>query len=333
VRADRLVAIVLLLQTRGQLTAAQLAELLETSERTVRRDLEALCMAGVPLYSQRGRGGGWALWRGHRLDLTGFTAGEAEALFLVAGASGSRGSATPALASALRKVLAALPEPLRQHATVATGATVVDESSWGRPVAEDPVHLDALRAAVLRRRQVDLAYQRPGQAPSWRRVEPYGLVAKRGVWYLLAGTARGRRTYRVSRVSAVDVAEEEVTLPEGFDLGAEWVAAEREFLDGMQKVDLEVEVADAAVFAFTASLRGWASVEEAPGAPAGWRRFRASVPALRAAAVHLAGFGAQVSVRWPEELREELAELGRQLVAVHGPPATAPPEAQAMAKR
>src|SRR5579875_2743418 len=104
VRADRLVAIVLLLQAHGQLTAGQLAELLETSERTVRRDLEALGMAGVPVYSQRGRGGGWALLNGHRLDLTGFTEEEARALFVVAGTgSAARGGREPALHSALRK--------------------------------------------------------------------------------------------------------------------------------------------------------------------------------------------------------------------------------------
>jgi predicted DNA-binding transcriptional regulator YafY len=89
VRADRLVAIILLLQTRGQLTAGELAELLDTSERTVRRDLDALLTAGVPLYSQRGRGGGWALLGGHRLNLTGFTVEEAQALFLVAGTGSS----------------------------------------------------------------------------------------------------------------------------------------------------------------------------------------------------------------------------------------------------
>lgn len=152
--ADRLVAVLLMLQVHGQLTVAELAQRLETSERTTRRDLEALCMAGVPLYAQRGRGGGWALLGGCRIDLTGLTAEEARALFLATG-PGSATALGPgvgeALAAARRKVLAALPEPLRAQVEVAGAALLIDQSRWGvaaelvgDPSAADP-RLGALR--------------------------------------------------------------------------------------------------------------------------------------------------------------------------------------------
>ena len=318
VRADRLVAIVLLLQVHGQLTAGQLAELLETSERTIRRDLEALSAAGVPVYAQRGRGGGWALLGGHRLDLTGFTTEEAQALFLVAGARGAGAQDTPGLRSALRKVFTALPEPLRAHAAAASDSTVVDSARWGRSPVEDPPHLDELRRAVLARMQVDIDYAKPGQAPTRRRVHPYGLVAKSGVWYLLAGTADGRRTFRVSRIDAVVRTEEPFDLPPGFDLAGEWDTVQREFTARMQVTEVTLDVAEGAVLGLTAAFGGWTSVAEQPGASDGWRRVVLGVPHWRAAVGELARFGADVRVHAPAELRQELARIGAGLVAAHG---------------
>lgn len=324
VRADRLVAIVLLLQTHGQLTAAQLAGYLETSERTVRRDLDALLLAGVPLYSQRGRGGGWALAGGHRLNLTGFTVEEARALFLIAGTQRAPAGTESGLRSALRKILVALPEPLRAQAEAATRSTVVDPGGWGRRGGEEPPFLDRLREAVLARVQLDLGYAKPGREAATRRVHPYGLVAKGGVWYLLAGTAQGRRTFRVSRVTSVSPTGEPADLPEGFDLGAEWEDAEADFAARLRVVEVTVEVAEEAVLPLSATFGGWAGLHEAgePPPDAGWRRFRLAVPHLRAAAVNLAAFGADVRVIEPDALRVELARIGEALVAANGPAAS-----------
>lgn len=323
-RADRLVAILLLLQARGQLTVAQLAELLETSERTVRRDLDALCVAGVPLYSQRGRGGGWALLGRHRIDLTGFTAEEARALFLVAGSQPRGGDRVePILRSALRKVLAALPEPLRTQAETATRSAVVDPVSWGRSAAEEPPFLDAVRTAVLDRVQVDLDYEKPGSAPARRRVHPFGLVAKGGVWYLLAGTDAGRRTFRLSRVRGLEVTDEPADVPDGLDLAREWANAQDDFRARAMAsgVAVDVEVADGAVLWLTSSLDRWATVEEdgrPPGQP-GWRRFTLTVPHVRAAASVLASLGADVRVLSPKAVRAELARIGRGLAEANAP--------------
>src|SRR5829696_731140 len=128
-RADRLVATLLVLQSKGRVTAAELADELEVSVKTARRDLEALAIAGIPVYSQAGKGGGWQLLGGARTDLSGLTAAEARTLFMVAGPSAA---ATPQVKAALRKLVRALPEPFRAEAEAAASAIVLDPSSWDR---------------------------------------------------------------------------------------------------------------------------------------------------------------------------------------------------------
>src|SRR4051812_16037084 len=177
VRADRLVAILLMLQSRGQVTAAEVAAELEISERTARRDLDALGMAGLPIYSRQGRNGGWQLVGGGRTDLSGLSAAEARALFLVAGPSSS--SATPELRAALRKLVRALPESFRTRAEAAASAVVVDPTGWDQ--ADDPrrhpAHLDAVQHAVVEGEQVRLGYIARDRAASARVVHPLGLAA------------------------------------------------------------------------------------------------------------------------------------------------------------
>ena len=144
-RADRLVATLLILQARGRVTAAELADELEISERTARRDLEALAMAGIPVYSQAGRNGGWSLVGGARTDLSGLTEDEARTLFLVAGPSAA---ITPEAKAALRKLVHALPETFRADAEAAASAVVLDAARWGATVPVAPRHLDVLQRAV-----------------------------------------------------------------------------------------------------------------------------------------------------------------------------------------
>src|SRR5207342_1580239 len=157
VRADRLVAILLMLQSRGQVTAAEVADELEISERTARRDLEALGMAGLPIYSQQGRNGGWRLLGGGRTDLSGLNAAEARALFLVAGPASA---ATPEVRAALRKLVRALPEPFRDAAEAASSPVVVDPAGWDQLVRTraPPPFLDAVQEAVVAGEQVGLGY-------------------------------------------------------------------------------------------------------------------------------------------------------------------------------
>ncbi|MEV4345277.1 WYL domain-containing protein [Actinoplanes sp. NPDC049596] len=216
-------AILLLLQRRERVTAAEVAHELEISERTARRDLDALGMAGVPVYSVQGRGGGWRLVGGARTDLSGLTAGEARALFLVAGPASS---VTPAGRTALRKLVHALPEPFRVQAERAASSLVMDPRRWGssRTGPRPPRLLDELQDAVIRGVQVRLGYVDREGAETERTIHPLGIVAKGPSWYLVAGTATGRRSFRIDRVSSVDPTADPVHRPEDFDLAESWHA-------------------------------------------------------------------------------------------------------------
>ena len=346
-----MVAVVLLLQARGRMTVPELATHLEASERTVRRDLEALSLAGVPVYSLRGRGGGWQLLGGHRIDLSGLTADEAQALLLATGpemATLGPGIAR-GLAAARRKVLAALPEVLRAQVEAATRTVLVDPSRWGPPEgrrtggeaggsagppeygqavgpasrheAGEERHLDALRGAVGAGRQVDVEYEPPGRPPSTRRLHPHGLVCKRGVWYLLATSTAGLRTYRVSRVRSVLVTEEPVSRPPDFDLARAWAEVQRGITDRTPApVAVEADVAPVAMRRLRATVGSWWPVEEHGAGEHGAVRVRMRFPSAAAAAAELAGFGGFVAVREPDAVRAELAAIGEGLLAAYGRP-------------
>ena len=320
VRADRLVAALLVLQARGRVTAAELAEELEISERTARRDLEALAMAGIPVYSQRGRGGGWALLGGGRTDLSGLTAAEAETLFLVAGPA-SR--ATPLVKGALRKLVRALPDPMRANAEAAAAAVVLDPSSWDRNEMPPPPHLASLQRAVVDGVQVELGYVARDRAETTRRVHPLGLVAKSSVWYLIAGTDAGQRTFRVNRVRSVTPTEHPVERPPGFDLAETW----KSIVDTIDEQRAPLRVRGRADRRIAGPLRGafGTRLSELPS-PADLPPDRMLVEirahSAESAAGELARFGALVEVLEPAAVRTELARIGRELLAAYESEAT-----------
>lgn len=331
VRADRLVAILLMMQVHGRLTAVELAERLETSVRTIRRDLDALCMAGVPLYSQRGRGGGWTLLGGHRIDLTGLTADEAQALFVVTG-PGSATALGPGvgqgLAAARRKVLAALPETLRAQVQAAGEAVLIDQSRWGRSAAEDAVagspatddpHLRTLRAAVLEGVQVVVNYEPPGRPAEDRRLQPHGLVCKQGVWYLIATAPAGLRTYRLSRIHSVIVTDEPVERPAGFDLVEAWADVQRRLSARVPTaIAVQMAVVPAGMRRLRAMVGAWWPVEETGTAEDGRAQVTVGFPSIAVAASELVALGDHAEIISPQEVRAALAERGRRLAARYG---------------
>jgi predicted DNA-binding transcriptional regulator YafY len=222
-KSSRLLEMLLLLQTRGSVTAAELAERLEVSPRTVYRDVEALSSAGVPVYAERGRGGGIRLLAGFRTDVTGLTHDEARALFVLTtgGAQADLGLAAP-LRSAISKVLQAVPSPFQPTATAASQRILVDPVGWMRQ-ADALGELGTLQSAVFSGRRVLLRYRSSGQQRSSERVvDPYGLVCKSGVWYLVADSAREPRLFRVSRVEAAFVADEPAIRRDGVGLADLW---------------------------------------------------------------------------------------------------------------
>src|SRR5947207_4639113 len=218
-RADRLVAALLLIQARGRVTAADLAAKLEVSLATARRDLEALSAAGIPVYPQPGRGGGWSLVGGARTDLTGLSAPEARSLFLLLGPAAA-GSADAK--AALRKLLRALPQTFRADAEAAAGAMMVDPTRWGERGRHRPELVDLLQAAVIGRRKVRLTYAANAAQRTERTVDPWGLVDKDDIWYLIAGTERGQRTFRVDRIVAAEPTDRPAERPDDFTLTGAW---------------------------------------------------------------------------------------------------------------
>ncbi|GAY09118.1 YafY family protein [Pseudonocardia sp. N23] len=312
-RADRLVATLLLMQARGRVTAAQLAEELDISVATARRDLEALSSAGVPVYPQPGRGGGWSLVGGARTDLTGLTAGEATALFALAGPGAA---VAPAARSALRKLVQALPHTFRADAEAAAESVVVDPARWGRDDRNRPAMVDTLQDAVVRRRRVRLGYADRQGRRSDRPVDPWGLVDKDGDWYLVAGTPKGRRTFRVDRVVAAEVTDEPAERPSDLDLSREWEQVVGEMERRRSLVEAVVLLPQRHVHVLRHQFgRHCATLGLEDD---GRARVRIAAPMALSIAENLAGWGAGVEVLGPDSVRAELARIGAELVAAHG---------------
>jgi predicted DNA-binding transcriptional regulator YafY len=314
-RADRLVAILLLLQRRGQVTAAEVADELEVSERTARRDLEALGMAGLPIYSRQGRHGGWQLAGGGRSDLSGLSAAEARALFLVAGPAST---ITPEVKTALRKLVRAIPEPFRTDAEAAATAVVVDPAGWDRPARTTPIpeHLEAVQRAVIEGEQISLDYVARDRARTSRLVHPLGLAAKGAVWYLVAGTDAGLRTFRVDRMVAVASTGQRVVRPEGFDLAEAWRLISTEVEERRAPFRATVLATPPAV----AQCRWVLGTRVRIGPPSTDGRIELEIRghSFRSLAGELAGFGPELEIVDPPEVREHLARIGSELTASYG---------------
>src|SRR5581483_6132221 len=247
---------------------------------------------------------------GARTDLTGLTAAEARALFLVAGPSAA---ATPQMRAALRKLVRALPEPFREKAEAASSAVVVDPAEWGRPrwEAPSPPHLEALQLAVVDGRQVVLGYVSREREATTRVVHPLGLATKRSVWYLVANTDAGLRTFRVDRVTAVEPTTAVVERPDGFDLAEAW----RLIIDEVEQRRNATRARAYASPSIVPMLRmvfgpririGSAGADGRPEVDVGGHN-----PISLAA--ELAGFGGALEIIDPPEIRERLATIGAEL--------------------
>lgn len=305
-------AILLLLQQREQVTAADVALELEVSERTARRDLDALASAGVPVYSVQGRGGGWRLLGGARTDLSGLTASEARALFLV---TGPASTATPAVKAALRKLVRALPEPFREQAEAAATSVVVDPRRWGSSQVEHrpPRFLDELQEAVIRGVQVRLGYVDRTGSETERTVHPLGIVAKGPTWYLVSDTDAGRRTFRIDRVSSIELTADRARRPEGFDLAESW----REIADEVdrKRTPLEVQAVCAPDGIRLLRMMLGGRLHVGGSSPDGRIEIVIRGHSEYAIAGELAGLIEWLEITGPQGVRDHLASIGSALVA------------------
>ncbi|MFI5739263.1 helix-turn-helix transcriptional regulator [Streptomyces anulatus] len=320
-RADRLVSLVLLLRQRGRLTADTLARELEVSTRTVLRDIEALSAAGVPVYAERGRYGGFALLPGFRTELTGLN--HDETLALLAAGSG-RGEQVfglgPALASAMRKVVDALPESHQAAASDAAQRFLVDPETdlLSRRAVVDQVPgttMVEVRRAVLSGRKLRIHYAATDQAPRWRTVDPIGLVTVRDRGYLLATRSGADRTYRLSRVLAAEELPEPAQRPNRVDLDRIWRDRSARFLSGGDHVTALVRVDPVRREELLGTVL--AVRAEDPDTD-GWPRLEVTFQDARHAEWALWRLGTDAEALAPDSLRSALRERAAALAARYG---------------
>jgi predicted DNA-binding transcriptional regulator YafY len=314
-RASRLVSLLLLLQTRGQLTAAELAGHLDVSERTIQRDAEALAEAGVPIEALRGPAGGYRLAGGYRTRLTGLTTEEAEALFVGPAAELGLGQV---FADARLKVLAALPPELQERAERSARLFHLDTRGWFRGEDKTP-HLPTLASAVWRRRRLAARYREGAKVVS-RTLDPLGLVLKAGAWYLVAHRSAGMRVYRVSRFVSVRIREDGFERPPDFELASFWAEWSTRFERGLPKFDVDLRIPRAALRYLRPLVH-----PDARAAVDGVRRdpprelIELTVPFenLDFAYRELLTFGSDLEVLGPPELRERMLHAAEEVVALY----------------
>ncbi|MER7175496.1 helix-turn-helix transcriptional regulator [Streptomyces mesophilus] len=321
-RADRLVSLVLLLRQQGRMSAAALAEELEVSTRTVLRDMEALSAAGVPVYAERGRHGGFALLPGFRTELTGLNPDEALALLVAGSRRGAQAFGLgSALASAMLKVVDALPASYRDTASGVAERLLIDPETdlLSRRRVDDEVP-DAVAAEVLRAvlsgHRLRIRYEAADQEPVWRTVDPIGLVTIRDRGYLLAARSGEDRTYRLSRILAAEGVDEPASRPDRVDLDRAWQERSTRFRAGGDQVTVRVRVDPAR----REELVGTAvAVLGEEGGADGWLRLDVSFQDARHAQWALWQLGTQAEALSPQWLRDRLQERAAELASRYAP--------------
>lgn len=320
-RADRLLSILLLLQANRRITAQKLAARLEVSERTIYRDLEALSVAGVPVYAERGPGGGCALLGEYRTSLTGLNEADVRALLL-------SGVPRPladlgldrALEAAMLKLVVALPSARRPDAERARQRLHLDAAAWNNPGTEDVPHLRALQEAVWQERKVRLTYRRNDQMVVERLVNPLGLVAKTSIWYLVGMVEDGIRAYRVSRVQSASLTDEPFERPAGFDLAAYWADWCAQFRASLSHYPVTLRIAPDGIpilpQIFGERTRALIARANPPDAE-GWITLCLTFETIDVACSVVLGLGTLVEVLEPPELRERVVAQAASVVAFY----------------
>ncbi|MCW5745922.1 MAG: YafY family transcriptional regulator [Alphaproteobacteria bacterium] len=318
-RASRLLSILMLLQTRGRMTAPALAAEVEVSIRTVYRDIDQLSAAGVPVYAERGRDGGFALLDGWRTRLTGLTAPEAQALFMAGlpGPAAELGLGDVMQAAQL-KLLAALPAEWQADAQRVSSRFHLDPVGWFNS-ATPANHLPAIAEAVWTERRIKVRYE------SWkdvrdRELEPLGLVLKAGTWYLVATSDGKLRTFRLSSIQKLTVLEARFRRPADFDLGRYWVQSAQRFESGIYRDSAVLRVSPQGMkllLRMNPAVAAAATHSAEPPDAQGWVRVVIPIESIDYAAHDLLKLRAEAEVLAPPTLRERLAGTAQRLAALY----------------
>lgn len=317
-KADRLLSILLLLQNKGKLTARELADELEVSERTILRDMEALSIAGVPVYAERGHQGGWVLAEGYRTNLTGMKAQEIASLLTASHPSlladlGMKGHYD----AAFQKLLASSPSSIRKDAELIRSRIHIDGAGW-HDVQEAFPALAAVQEAVWAERKLRIDYSR-GQETVTRLLHPLGLIAKRNVWYLAAKSEADDetyRTYRISRITKAELMDEPFTRPNSFDLAAYWEQSTAQFKQSLPHYIAEVRLHESALRQL--EKERFIAVIQSREAAEGWHEAQVDFAAEEFACAMLLRLGAQAEVLAPAQLRNKVLAEARALVKLYG---------------
>ena len=320
-RASRLVSLLLLLQTRGRMTAQELADELEVSVRTIYRDVDALSAAGIPLYGDAGHAGGYQLLDGYRTRLTGLTTAEAQTLFL----SGLPGPAAElglgaVLAAATLKLQAALPPPLRDSASQLSERFYLDAPGWYRKADEVP-YLPMVAAAVWDRQVIQVRYRRWKEPTEVSRLlEPHGLVLKAGVWYVVARCEGAFRTYRIDQIIGASSPGQGFDPQPGFDLQAYWQSYLADFHRRLHTGDAVIRLSPDGTRRMGGLLSAAAvAAVQADGVtdPDGWIRARVPIESAGQALADFLRLGADLEIVAPAELREQAIGAIRAMMAIY----------------
>jgi len=315
-RADRLLSLMMLLQSRKHMTAEALAGELEVSKRTIYRDIDALSVAGVPVYANGGPGGGYALLDSYRTTLTGLNTNEIQALFMLTIPSPILDlGVSKHIKAAILKLTSSFTDNHKEDASRLRQRLHLDASSWFQ--IDEPVPLlKTIQEAVWKDSQLLISYRRHG-ALSERTLSPYGLVAKASIWYLVAATEQGMRVYRVSRIEAAQITQTQFTRPTAFNLAEfwrDWVTHYKTSLPSYP-VTLRIGPDLALVLPYMLGSHVRALIEQSQPDSDGWRIIKYTFERVEEAQTYVLGMGASVDVITPEELRVNVLKIATDVVA------------------
>ena len=307
-KSTRLLSALMLLQAHGRLSSRELAERLEISERTAHRDMEALSEAGVPVLALRGAQGGWELTKGWRTKVPGLDEAELRALLMAQPSALGDPRLAAAAERAFGKLLAALPGTMRDQAASMRARLHIDPTGW-RPSSEDISMLPVVQDAIARDVKLSFLYTRADGETAPRTVDPFGVVCKQTVWYLVARAPAGMRSYRISRMAKAVALAMPFKRPANFNLAAYWKSSTVEFDKQMKRCNATLALAPEAA----KSLRGWCKFSPAakvahPGSlPGDWTIVDVEFESLDQAQFVALGYGARADVLAPEELRHRVS--------------------------
>jgi predicted DNA-binding transcriptional regulator YafY len=313
-RADRLLAMMMLLQSRGKMTAHVLAEELGVSQRTILRDVEALSIAGIPIYAEGGHGGGIALDENYRTSLTGLKEDEVRALFVSSSGSLLRDIGLgEAVESTLRKLAAALPERYQPAVEAMRQRIYLDPVWWWHDAQPLPFWKE-LQQAVFEDRRIHAVYERYSGEVVERILEPYSLVAKSAIWYVVARHDGAFRIYRASRFHSVTLLDAHFQRLPDFDLAAFWREYLQQFGETLSEYPFTLRIHSSRMNFVRWLTSGRCHIVEPPGDD-GWLTARIHLESLDLAKMLVFGLGAQAVVLEPPELQEAVLNTAREILA------------------